>query len=207
MKKITIIFSLLISTICFSQEYNLEDAQKTTTDFLQALKILDLPEGKEMLSQVVFKPSKSFPVISSSNIIFEKLFDTDIDGIKGYKGLLEIKSLSKANTPLTSRYLIISYLDEKENNWKVFEFRETIDIENEIFYAKQALTNETDSRKPQYRYRNLGYWQILNGELLASAHSYLTAYKEAKSNDDEDFTISTYLILDKIIDIKKLTAE
>lgn len=207
MKKFTIIFSLLISTISFSQEYNLKDAQKTTADFLQALKILDLPEGKEMLSEVVFKSSKSFPVVSSSNILFEKLFDTDIDGIKGYKGLLEIQSLSKANTPLTLRYLLISYLDKKDNKWKVFEFRETIDIENEILYAKQALTSETDSRKPQYRYRNLGYWQILNGELLGSAQSYLTAYKEAKSNDDEDFTISTYLILDKIIDIKKLTAE
>lgn len=135
------------------------------------------------------------------------MFDTDIDGIKGYKGLLEIQSLSKANTPLTLRYLLISYLDKKDNKWKVFEFRETIDIENEILYAKQALTSETDSRKPQYRYRNLGYWQILNGELLGSAQSYLTAYKEAKSNDDEDFTISTYLILDEIIDIKKLTAE
>ena len=166
MKQITIIFSLLISTICFSQEYNLEDAQKTTADFLQALKILDLPEGKEMLSEVVFKSSKSFPVVSSSNILFEKLFDTDIDGIKGYKGLFEIQSLSKANTPLTLRYLLISYLDKKENKWKVFEFRETIDIENEILYAKQALTSETDSRKPQYEYRNLGYWQILNGELL-----------------------------------------
>lgn len=207
MKKITVIFSLLISILSFSQEYNLEDAQKNTADFLQALKILDLPEGKEMLSKVVFKSSKSFPVVSSSNILFEKLFDTDIDGIKGYKGLLEIQSLSRANTPLTLRYLLISYLDKKDNKWKVFEFRKTIDIENEIFYAKKALTSETDSRKPQYRYRNLGYWQILKGELLDSAQSYLTAYKEAKSNEDEDFTISTYLILDNIIDIEKLIAE
>jgi hypothetical protein len=207
MKKITIIFLLLISTISFSQEYKLEDAQKTTTEFLQALKILDLPEGKELLADLVYKSSKSFPVVSSSNILFEKLFDTDIEGIKGYKGLLEIQSLSKANTPLTLRYLLISYLDKVENKWKVFEFREIIDVENEVLASKQALTSKTDSRASQFRYRNLGYWQILNGELLEAAKSYLIAYKEAKSNNDEDFTISTYLILDEIIDIKKLTAE
>ena len=105
MKKHTILLLLLVTTLSFSQEYKLEDVQKTTTELLQALKILDLPEGKEMLADLVFEASTGFPVVSSSNLLFEKLFDTDIDGIKGYKALLEIQTLSKANTSLTLRYL------------------------------------------------------------------------------------------------------
>lgn len=207
MKKITILVLLFVYTFCYSQEYKLEDAQKTTSDFLQALKILDLPEGKELLADLVFESSNEFPVISSNNILFESLFDTDIKEIKGYKALLEIQSLSKANTPLTLRYLLISYLDKTKNKWKIFEFRESIDVNNEVLYAKQALMSETDSREPQYRYRNLGYWQILNGELLNAAKSYLTAYEVAKTNNDEDFTVSTFLVLDKIIDIEAVAGE
>lgn len=204
MKKTTILLLLFVSNFAFSQEYKLEDAKKTTTDFLQALKILDLPEGKELLSELVFESTKSFPVVSSSNTILEKLFDTDIDGIKGYKALLEIQSLSKANTPLTLRYLLISYLDKKENKWKVFSFRESIDTEREVMYSKQSLTDNNDSRKMQYRLRNLAYWQIMNGELNGAKESYLNAYKEATENEDTEFEIPSYLILDSIIDIKNL---
>mgnify|MGYP001225734049 CR=1 FL=1 len=204
MKKITILVFLIISTFSYSQEYKLEDAQKTTTDLLQALKILDLPEGKEMLADLVFESSTSFPIVSSSNLIFEKLFDTDIDGIKGYKALLEIQSISKANTPLTLRYLLISYLDKTENKWKIYSFRESIDTEKEVMYSKQALTDKNDSRKMQYRLRGLAYWQIMNGELLGAKESYLKAYKEATANGDSEFEIPTYLILDKIVDIKSL---
>lgn len=204
MKKTTILILLFVSTFSFSQEYKLEDAQKTTTDFLQALKILDLPEGKELLSELVFESTKSFPVVSSSNLIFEKLFDTDIDGIKGYKALLEIQSLSKANTPLTFRYLLISYLDKKEGKWKVFSFRESIDTEKEVMYSKQGLTDSNDSRKMQYRLRNLAYWQIMNGELNRAKESFLNAFKEATESGDSEFEIPSYLILDSIIDIKTL---
>ncbi|OAD91471.1 hypothetical protein A7A78_02960 [Aequorivita soesokkakensis] len=204
MKIITIFLFFLITTFSFSQEYKLEDAQKTTTDLLQALKILDLPEGKEMLVDLVFESSKSFPIVSSSNLLFEKLFDTDIEEIKGYKALLEIQSLSKANTPLTLRYLLISYLDKKENKWKVFSFRENIDTEREVLYSKKGLTDDNDSRKMQYRLRNLAYWQIMNGELLDAKDNYLKAFKEATAAEDKDFDISTYLTLDKIIDIRNL---
>lgn len=207
MKKTTILLLLFVSTFAFSQEYKLEDAQKTTTDFLRALKILDLPEGKELLSELVFESTKSFPVVSSSNTIFEKLFDTDIDRIKGYKALLEIQSLSKANTPLTLRYLLISYLDKKEDKWKVFSFRESIDIEKEVMYSKQSLTDKNDSRKMQYRLRNLAYWQIMNGEINGAKESYLNAYKEATENEDTEFEIPSYLILDSIIDIKNLNGK
>jgi len=204
MKKITTLILLLISTYGFSQEYKLEDAQKTKTDFLQALKILDLPEGKELLAELVFETNNSYPVVSSSNLIFEKLFDTDINGIKGYKALLEIQTLSKANTPLTIRYLLISYHVKKENKWKVFEFRESIDVEREIMLAKSDLDKISKYLELQYKLRRLAYWQILNGELLESKNNFLKAYKVAQSKKDDKFNIPTYLLLDAIVDFENL---
>ncbi|WP_271765930.1 hypothetical protein [Aquimarina algiphila] len=199
MKKITLLLiSILITSNLLSQEYTIENAKKTTAEFLKALKILDLPEGKELVSGLVFESNNSFPVISSSEILFEKLFDTDIDGIKGYKGLLEIKSISKANTPLILRYILISYLDKKDSKWKVFAFRETIDIENEILSCKQSLNSDNDSRPMQYRLRNLAYWEILNGELSSATKNFRNAYSEAESNNDTNFKIPTSLVLNSI---------
>ncbi|HCE55611.1 MAG TPA: hypothetical protein DER05_11715 [Lutibacter sp.] len=204
MKKITTLILLLISTFGFSQEYKLEDAQITKTDFLQALKILDLPEGNELLAELVFETNNSYPVVSSSNLIFEKLFDTDINGIKGYKALLEIQTLSKANTPLTIRYILISYLVKKENKWKVFEFRQSIDVEREILNAKSDLDKKSKYLELQYKLRGLAYWQMLNGELLESKNNFLKAYKVAKSKGDDEFNIPTYLVLDSIVDFENL---
>ena len=203
MKKLTLLLiSILITSNLLSQEYTIEDAKKTTTEFLKALKILDLPEGKELLSGLVFESTNRFRVISSSEILFEKLFDTDIDGIKGYKGLLEIKSISKAYTPLFRRYILISYLDKGDSKWKVFAFRKTVDIEKAILSCKQSLNSDNDSRPMQYRLRNLAYWEILNGELSSGTKNFQNAYSEAKSNNDTDFEIPTSLVLNSIIGSK-----
>ena len=201
MKKIILFTLFLVSTFSFSQEYNLEDAQKTRKEFLQVLKILDSPERKELLTDLVFPSSNVYPMVSSSNLLSEQVFDTDIDEVKGYKALLEIQSVNKPD-PL--QYILISYLDKKENKWKVFNFRKNIDTEEEVQSSKSSLTDENDPRKMQLRLRNLAYWQIMNGELLGAMNNYSKAYEEATADKDVEFEIPTYLVLDAIIDIRTL---
>lgn len=202
-KALTIIL-ILLCNLTFSQEYIIEDAKKNTTEFLQALKILDMPEGKELITNLIFESERSFPIISDSKIIFERLFDTDINTIKGYKALVEVQTLSKSSTPLTIRYLLISYLSKKENKWKIFEFRESIDTEREVLLATASLDKETKYLELQYKLRQLGYWQMMNGQLLDSKNSFLKAEEVAKSKADNKFSIPTYLILDSIVDFKNI---
>jgi hypothetical protein len=200
MKKIRLLLIILLGSLYgFSQSSNIEDAQKIAQDFIQALKIIDLPEGKELIKDLTFGEIESFPIISSNKIIFEKLFNTDIPDIKGYKALMEIESISKAKTPLTLRYILICYRHKKENKWKVFEFRESVDTQNEVDSNKLELTKSNKYIKIQYRYRRLAYWQILNGDLMAAKTSFLNASKEAKADNDNKFEIPTFEILNTIL--------
>lgn len=167
--------------------------------FLKALLIADIPEGKRVLKDVLFDQNKELPVVKSNKIIYEGLFDTDITNIKGYKSIIEIRSVGEKNTPVILKYILIGYIHKKENKWKIFEFRESVDVEYEAESSINALTDPTDSRKMQYRLRGLAYWQILNGELSEAKKNYNQAILEAKENEDENFSVPKLLILESII--------
>ncbi len=199
MKKFILLIFLAISSIGFSQEYNFKDAKKLTSEVLKVLKNTDLPKKKEMLADLVFDPSSSFPNVLNSKIISEKLFDTDVEGVKGYKAFIESKTDSNK-----MQYVMISFLDRNENKWKVFSLRKSVETDKEVISAKARLTEKTDITAMQFKLRNLAFWQILNGEFKDANTNYLEAQKVATANKDTEFSNSTYLLMDKIVDVNSL---
>lgn len=199
MKKLILIFFVSISSIGFSQEYNLKDAKKLTSEVLKILKNTDLPKKKEMLADLVFDSTANFPTLLNSKIVSEKLFDTDVEGVKGYKAYIESNDKND-----TLQYILISFLDRNDTKWKVFSFRKSVETEKEVMAAKASLTDKTDNTMMQFKLRNLAYWQIMNGEFKDANTNYLEAKKVAATNNDKEFTVSTYILMDKIVDVKSL---
>jgi hypothetical protein len=199
MKNTLIILTLFFFSFSFSQEYNIEDAKVSTKTFLDALKISDIPEGQEILNGILFKKNSSLPILSNYNILYEKIFNTDIDNVKGYKSLIEITGNNKIGNKISKRYMLISYLDKTSNTWKILEFRENLNIENEIVSARSSIFDKGDSRRPQYRYRGLAYWEFLGGKIQSAYDNILKAESEAKKVGDENFKASNKIILKKIM--------
>jgi len=97
----------LLPGICFGQID--PSASKVADRYLNSIKLIDLPEGKKMLSETEWeKPAyNNYPVFTEASTLFEGMFSTDIAGIQGYKRLIELKAVSKAGTPLMERYILI----------------------------------------------------------------------------------------------------
>lgn len=193
--KITILL-LLISIHCHSQKY--EDAQAQAIDFLNTLKFVDVPEGEEKIRALAYRSATTFPVISEANILHENQQATEIESVKGYKALVEVKALNKLGTVLTKRFILISYFNTLKNAWQVFEFRENIDIPFEVQSARAAVISTTDSRKLQYRLRNLAYWLIMSGKLSEAKQMCIQAQDVATADVDATYTTDLGTVVDAI---------
>ncbi len=207
MKNLKIIFMAILlfgSLNIFSQgkdeQLALKEAVKSADSFLLALKLLDIAEGKEMLKGKTFKDDGTYPVITSYDVLFEKLFDTDVDSIKGFKRLVIVKGLSKSGTVIEIKYLLISYKDIEDNQWRIFSFRKSVDTNNEVNSAQSDIDNPGTGYQPriQYRYRRLAYWQIMNGQINAALTNLKVAVKEANDSNDSEFKADNLLILKRI---------
>lgn len=195
MKKIIILF--LLSNICIAQ--SIEEAKDVNKAFLDNLKIIEIPETKEKVAELTFSLVKSYPVVSDYNILYESLFDTDIDSLSGYKSLVEINTLSKAGLALKKRYMNISYYDNSSKSWKILAFRESLDIQNEVDLATIDLSKKSDYLKLHFKLIGLSYWLILNGDISKSITYLNKASKEAKKDSDDNFSdIELRNIIDSI---------
>jgi hypothetical protein len=180
---------------------DIEDARQVADKFFQALTLLDQPEGKQMISSLIFKEDSDYPVISSFNVLFENLFDTDLTNVKGFKRIAMIQATSKAGTPIELRYVLISYKDLVDGQWKIFAFRKALDTSAEVSAAKSDIETprSTDPRKLQYKYRSLAYWEIMDGKISSSLKNISKAKEEAEKDLDKEFTPNNLDILNKII--------
>jgi len=161
---------------------DLSAGRNATDTFLKGLKIADLPEGKEMLGDVQWLTGEvdvgyERPTFTEATAIFEKLFDTDIPGVQGYKRLLELKAVSEAGTPLIVRYLMIAYKDKRTKQWKVL-FTGTgqrIAVDDMVTWSGTDI-----SGSEQTKYGFHGYWLLVAGR-IKEARETLTASLSAKT--------------------------
>jgi hypothetical protein len=163
---------------------DLSAARNATDDFLKGMKIADLPEGKEMLRDAQWLTGEADmgyerPTFTEATAIFEKLFDTDIPGVQGYKRLLELKAVSEADTPLIVRYLMIAYKDKRTKQWKVFftGTGERIAVDDMVTWSG---TDITGSELTNYAFH--GYWLLVAGR-IKEARETLTASLSAKTTN------------------------
>jgi len=158
-------------------------ASKDSDRFLQALKIADLPEGKQILSKTAWKLER-LPVLMNHETLFEGMFDSDISGLCGYKRLLQVSLQSKAGTELKKKYILISYKDHISGTWKVLSFRESADIEFEYNAAKKRKDEIKSGQRDelQFNYRRYAFWASLGGKLQEALDAYLKAAELNRAN-------------------------
>ena len=139
-------------------------AVKSADDFLAALKIFELSEGKRAIAETAW-PSylDELPVLLENEKLFDGMFPTDAPGVLGYKRLVQAKVQSEGGAQLTQKYLLVSYSDKESGRWRVWAFIKIagIDVDHEIQAAREAL-------KEYANYRNYAFWLGIGGRLLAA---------------------------------------
>jgi hypothetical protein len=160
---------------------DLAAARSATETFLKGIKIADLPEGEEMLRDTQWITGEADvglyerPTFTEDTTVFEKLFDTDVPGVQGYKRLLEMTAASEARTPLLVRYLMIAYEDRNTKKWKIL-FTGTGDriaIDRRVSESGQLLHYAGNSE--QFSYMYYGLWLLLAGQIKESRQALTTS--------------------------------
>src|SRR5690606_8574361 len=178
-----------------SAQVNNDNPKLLVEEFLKTLKIIDIPEGRLKLKNLSFDNSKEFPSIVNFEILYNDYFKTDIENIDGYKSLVTI-----SNGNLESKYILITYKVIKLNTWKVFEFRETVDVEFEAeSISKDSYLNNSEPPRKQYKYRNFAYWLIMKGEINKAKNIIEESIKIAKEDNDNKFEPKLESVLNQII--------
>src|ERR1035438_7193125 len=152
------------------QKDELTSAREATDKFLSGVKLAELPEGRQLLSETQWitgeaDHGKNFyfrPRFTEVTSLFEKLFDTDVPGVQGYERLLDMKAVSEAGTPLLTRYFMIAFKDRRTNKWKVLGTYESLDVDREVASAGQRL-HETAMISEQQNYLSYVKWLLLSG--------------------------------------------
>ena len=136
--------------------------------------------------------------------VFEKLFDTDIPGVQGYKRLVEMTAVSEARTPLLVRYLMIAYKDQQHQAMEgaVHRYRALrIDIDKMVTEIGNDLRTPTHSE--QFIYSYYGFWLLMAGRLkeakqaLSTSLSAKTTYTgpfDGKPMEDDSNTTHRQLL-------------
>jgi hypothetical protein len=178
------------------QKDELTSAREATEKFLNGVKLAELPEGRQLLSETqwitgeadYFENFYFRPRFTEVTSLFEKLFDTDVPGVQGYKRLLDMKAVSKAGTPLLTRYFMIAFKDRRTNNWKVLETGtdESADVDREVAFAGQRL-HETAMTSEQENYLLYGKWLLLAGRTKEARDALTTALSASPNITNPDY--------------------
>jgi hypothetical protein len=168
-------------------------AREATEIFLKGVKLADLPEGKEMLAGVQWitgeaDNGKNFyvrPRFTEATTLFEKLFDTDVPSVQGYKRLLEMKAVSEAGTPLLVRYIMIAFKDQHTKQWKVLGTGtdDSVDIDRQVAFFGRRL-QDTQFTSEQQNYLSYGHWLLLAGRISEARQALITALGASPYSND-----------------------
>lgn len=177
-KIVLLVILLFLPSLVFGEVDPL--AVKSADFFLKGIKLIDLPEGKKMISNSVWYSNETYPVYTESSTVFEDMFQTDHPDVTGYKKFMEIKVVSKGGTPLLKKYLLISYKDQSTNQWKVYDFMESHDAEYEAQqYCKNVETLSDIERKIgwplKFKYLGCGQWSASAGKLIQAKNAFIKA--------------------------------
>lgn len=188
----SLLFLQLISISIYSQK---DDLNK----YLEAYKTAEFSESQEIIKDYSFgnPPTYTMMDYTSANGI---PFITDIENIKGYKAIVNCKLKSEAGTFIDKKMIVVMYLNQKNEKWSVYLFREVCDPEKEYNSSKANIDAGKFYTKKQYVYRNLSYWAIAAGKIKESEKYIALAKQAANSDGDSAFSITSQTnILEQII--------
>jgi hypothetical protein len=178
------------------QKDDLTSAREATDSFLNGVKLAELPEGRQLLSETQWitgdaDNGENFylrPRFTEVTSLFEKLFDTDVPGVQGYKRLLDMKAVSEAGTPLLTRYFMVAFKDRRTNKWKVLDTGtdEDADVDRQVAYFGQRL-HETGFTSEQDNYLSYGHWLLLAGRMKEAREALTTALSASPNITDPSY--------------------
>jgi hypothetical protein len=183
------LLALLCATACRGETD--KDASKNADEFLAALKIFEIPEGKEAARAAAWAVAiEELPVLVEQEKLFEGMFATDAPGISGYKRLIQAKVQSQGDSPLTEKYLLVSYKDSQSSKWKVWKLaritKESVE-DNAAAYKSYLDGTKTPYMEAQYNYRHYGYWLCIGGKLLAGKQALQSALEVDRRKPEKGF--------------------
>jgi len=163
---------------------------------MNGLKLAELPEGRQTLSETQWitgdaDNGQNFyfrPRFTEVTSLFEKLFDTDVPGVQGYKRLLEMKAVSEAGTPLLTRYFMVAFKDRSSNKWKVLDTGtdEDAHVDRQVAFFRERL-HKTDFTSEQENYLSYGHWLLLSGQTKEARDALTTALTASPSITDPSY--------------------
>ena len=176
MKFYILMFLLLFSTLEASSQ-NAPAATSAANEYLESVKTIDLPDSKKTLSSLEFdSSSSSYPTITSWTTLAERFYQTDVPGVLSYRLLLSVVGISKANTPITKKYVLVAYKDKVSGKWKIVGLSQGTDVEMETQSAGNDLT-DTKYVAAKYNYRRYGYWLLMAGKITEAQKAFEQAEK------------------------------
>ena len=172
------------------------DASKNADEFLAALKIFEIPEGKEAAIATAWPVAiEDLPVLAEQHELFEGMFATDAPGVLGYKRLLQASVQSQSGSPLTEKYLLVSYRPSQNGKWKVWKLaritKESVE-DNIAGYQNGIQGTESRYMPIQYYYRHYGYWLCIAGKLRAGKQALETALQLDQRAPEDGFPRAEY---------------
>jgi len=162
-------------------------AKEAADQFLNALKIIDSPEGKKTLAETRWRQTMKFPEYQDIAILSEEMFSTDIPGVKGYKQVAKLAIPREGGRPFVKRYMLIAYEDTKKKTWKIFDFTEVADAEREAGRAcEEKALAEGEATTPQGRHMRCSYWLLMGGKIEQAEEIAKKANELYAQNSDPD---------------------
>lgn len=162
-----------------------ESATQIADKFLGGVKIIELPEGKKLVSETMWpirmrvKPTS--PVFNQYATVFEGTFDTDVSGIQGFKRLVDIEGRSEAGTTLTTRFMLILYQNRTDQRWSVITFAKSQDTDEAVDYFRKTASQETENKA--YNQYILALSLIDAGKLSEARETFNKALSLAETED------------------------
>lgn len=164
-------------------------AKEAADKFLKALKSIDTPEAKKTLAEARWRQTMKYPEVQDITLLSEEMFSTDIPGVKGYKQVAKLAIPREGGRPFVKRYMLIAYEDTKKKTWKVFDFTEAWDAEQETEKACEEKVLAKGKRTArQGRLMRCSYWRMIAGEIEQAQEMAKKAnelYAKNSNPDDE----------------------
>ena len=163
-------------------------AKATADKFIASMKIAaEVPEAQQTVRQTSWVTLRPTQIIGESTL-YEGMFDTDVQGIKGYKRLIDAKARNQAGAEVSVRYVLVAYQDRSSGAWKVFDIRDLngSNSDHEVEAAAAQLEN-TQYGKKQLNYRRYAYWLAFDGKVGKAKQAYDTANELNKTDPDPNW--------------------
>ena len=190
----------------------LSDARTVTDAYLQAVRIIEVPEGKAAVAAnswggrfTAFAP-RDLPSIKVASTLFDGLFDTDIPGVKGYRRLLQASIISagqtddekirgEAGTPAGAvkegKYVAVAYMDAASKKWMVFALVPATDVAGEISKTREYIESHKLPSAEKAFYRIIAFYQILDGK-FGDARMAIDSSKRLQYDSGSDYKKLTH---------------